>query len=124
VAAYKACWAAPDPADDGCSTADLVTAVDRAVGDKVDVLNVSVAGGSGLDTVQHALLGAAEDDIVVIGAAGNSGQDSYAAHPAPWVTTVGATVGQLPGAHVRVGGRRLEGLGRPSPVSGKAVLAG
>ena len=42
VAAYKACWTAPDPADDGCSTADLVTAVDTAVRDRVDVLNLSV----------------------------------------------------------------------------------
>ena len=44
LAVYKACWTAPDPRDDGCSTADLVTAVDRAVADRVDVLNVSVDG--------------------------------------------------------------------------------
>ena len=30
IAVYKACWTAPDPADDGCATADLVTAIDRA----------------------------------------------------------------------------------------------
>ena len=30
IAVYKACWGAPDPADDGCATADLVTAIDRA----------------------------------------------------------------------------------------------
>ncbi len=45
LAVYKACWSAPDPRDDGCSTADLVTAVDRATRDGVDVLNLSVAGG-------------------------------------------------------------------------------
>ena len=46
IAPYKACWAAPDPADDGCATADLVSAIDRATADGVDVLNVSVAGPS------------------------------------------------------------------------------
>lgn len=124
ISSYKACWAAPDPADDGCSTADLVTAVDRAVGDGVDVLNLSVAGGSGVDTLQHALLGAAEDDIVVVGAAGNSARTSYAAHATPWVTTVGAVAGLLPRATVRLGadGPLLEGTGRPSPVSGRVVL--
>ena len=44
LAVYKACWTAPDPADDGCTTADSVAAVDRAVGDGVDVLNYSVSG--------------------------------------------------------------------------------
>ena len=44
LAVYKACWTTPDPRHDGCSTADLVTAVDRAVTDRVDVLNVSVDG--------------------------------------------------------------------------------
>ncbi len=40
IAVYKACWTAPDPADDGCATADLVTAIDRATRDRVDVLNL------------------------------------------------------------------------------------
>ncbi len=89
VAAYKACWSAPDPQDDGCSTADLVAAVDSATRDGVDVLNLSVTGGSGIDTVERALLGAAEAGIVVVAAAGNDGADGYAGHVSPWVTTVG-----------------------------------
>ena len=74
IAAYKACWAAPDPGDDGCATADLVSAIDRATADGVDVLNLAVAGPPGTDTVERALLGAAEADIVVVGAAGNDGR--------------------------------------------------
>ena len=104
IAAYKACWGAPDPADDGCSTADLVTAVDQAVADGVDVLNLAVAGGTGVDTLQRATLGAAEADIVVIGAAGNTARSAYAAHPAPWVTTVGSTVGRMARGSVRIAG--------------------
>ncbi len=124
IAAYKACWGAPDPADDGCSTADVVSAVDAAVADGVDVLNLALAGGEGIDTLQRALLGAAEADIVVVGAAGNSGGTSYAAHGSPWVTTVGSAVGRLSrGVVTGPGGRTFTGGGRPAAVRGRAVLA-
>ncbi len=113
VAPYKACWAAPDPADDGCSTADLVSAIDQATADGVDVLNVAVAGPTTTDTVERALLGAAEADIVVIGAAGNAGQSAYAAHVSPWVTTVGAARGNtLRGRVSIVGGPDFTGASR------------
>ncbi len=91
VAVYKACWQAPDPAHDGCSTADLVSAIDRATRDGVDVLDLPVAGPDRIDTVERALLGAAEAGIVVVASAGNG--HAYAAHPSPWVTTVGASTG-------------------------------
>jgi minor extracellular serine protease Vpr len=103
LAVYKACWTAPDPDDDGCATADLVTAIDEATADGVDVLNLSVGGTGGFDTVERALLGAAESDIVVVGAAGNSLR-AGAAHPGPWVTTVGATTGSMRRGRVDLGG--------------------
>ncbi|MEJ7834466.1 MAG: S8 family serine peptidase [Nocardioides sp.] len=94
IAAYKACWSAPDPADDGCASADLVAAIDHATRDGVDVLSLSVGGPSdAFDTVERALLGAAEADIVVAASAGNAGDRQYAAHPSPWVTTVGGITG-------------------------------
>ncbi|MBD3944537.1 S8 family serine peptidase [Nocardioides ganghwensis] len=124
IAAYKACWGAPDPTDDGCSTADVVSAVDAAVADGVDVLTLALAGGEGLDTLQVALLGAAEADVVVVGAAGNSGASSYASHAGPWVTTVGAAVGRMSRGRVTLpGGRSWTGGGRPNDVRGTAVLA-
>lgn len=103
LAVYKACWTAPDPVDDGCATADLVTAIDRAVKDGVDVLNLSVGGPAGYDTVERALLGATEGGVVVVAAAGNGGEGSPAAHASPWVTTVGATTGAVPRGRVRLG---------------------
>ena len=110
LAIYKACWTAPDPVDDGCATADLVTAIDRAARDRVDVLNLSVAGPPGFDTVERALLGAAEGDVVVVGAAGNEGKHAYAAHPSPWVLSVGATSGaRLRGEVVLGGGATVVG---------------
>jgi hypothetical protein len=109
LAVYKACWSAPDPRNDGCSTADLVTAVDRAVADRVDVLNISVDGSATIDTVERALLGAAEAGIVVVGAAGNRGAHGYAAHAAPWVTSVGGTTGATRVGTVAGPGLRLSG---------------
>ena len=124
IAAYKACWGAPDPSDDGCSTADVVSAVDAAVADRVDVVNLALAGGDGIDILQRALLGAAEADIVVVGAAGNSAGSAYAAHAAPWVTTVGSAVGRMSRGRVVVpGGPSWTGGGRPVAVQGRAVLA-
>lgn len=124
IATYKACWGAPDPAGDGCSTADVVSAVDAAVGDGVDVLTLALAGGEGVDVLQRALLGAAEADVVVVGASGNSGADAYAAHPAPWVTTVGSAVGRMARGRVALpDGRSWTGGGRPGAVAGRAVLA-
>lgn len=109
LAVYKACWTAPDPADDGCSTADLVSAIDAATADRVDVLNLAVGGPDEFDTVERALLGAAENGVAVVAAAGNS-PDTVAAHPSPWVTTVGAAAGPLRRGEVRLpGGRVLTG---------------
>ena len=100
LAVYKACWTAPDPADDGCSTADLVTAIDRATADGVDVLNLSVGGAAGIDTVERALLGATEGGVLVAAAAGNAGDTGHAAHATPWVTTVGAAAARVSGGEV------------------------
>ncbi len=100
LAVYKACWTAPDPDQDGCSTADVVTAIDRATADGVDVLNLSVAGGSLFDTVDTALLGAAQSGVFVAAAAGNDARSAYAAHPAPWITTVGAVTGPIRGGRI------------------------
>lgn len=123
VAAYKACWSAPDPRDDGCSSADLVAAVDRATSDGVDVLNLSVTGGPTIDTLERALLGAAEAGIVVVAAAGNGGTRRYAGHVAPWVTTVGGLTTSDHTGVVDLGDRTLAGTmtGRV-PVSGTVAL--
>lgn len=130
VAAYKACWSAPDPEDDGCATADLVTAVDRAAADGVDVLNLSVEGAPQVDTVERALLGATESGAVVVAAAGNAGAAGYATHVSPWVTTVGALDNRRNTGAVALGpDRRLVGVMtsprrvRAPAVTGRSVPA-
>ncbi|WP_165821000.1 S8 family serine peptidase [Nocardioides gansuensis] len=113
IATYKSCWAAPDPADDGCATADVVSAIDRATADGVDVLSLAIAGPDRLDTVELALLGAAESDVVVVAAAGNAADTAYAAHGSPWVTTVGSAQGPTRrGVVSAAGGPRLLGASR------------
>ena len=75
LAVYKACWTAPDPPQDGCTTADTVAAVDQAVADGVDVLNYSVSGSDRLDdSVERAFLGAATAGVFVATSAGNGGR--------------------------------------------------
>lgn len=109
LAVYKACWRAPDPVDDGCSTADLVSAVDDATREGVDVLTLAVGGPAGTDVLERALLGATESGVVVVAASGNEGSGA-AAHTSPWVTTVGGTAGDVRrGRVVLPDGRRLSG---------------
>ncbi len=98
IASYKACWAAPDPGDDGCTTADTVAAIDRAVADGVDVISYAVSGTStsGPDAVELAFLNATAAGVFVATSAGNRGPGaSTVGHSSPWVTTVGATTHQL-----------------------------
>jgi len=98
IAAYKVCWSGPDPAvttDDGCSSTDLVAAIDQAVVDGVDVINYSIGGGAATSVVAAtdvAFLGAAAAGVFVSASAGNSGPGaSTLDHAAPWYTTVAAT---------------------------------
>ena len=119
LAVYKACWTAPEPADDGCTTADTVAAVDRAVADGVDVLSYSVSGGSRMDdSVERAFLGAASAGVFVAASAGNDGGRGSVGHVAPWVTTVGASTHHVFRGTVALGdGSRLSG----AMVSDRAV---
>ena len=104
VAVYKACWTAPDPTDDGCTTADTVAAIDRAVADGVDVLNYSVSGADDPgDSVSRAFLGATAAGVFVAAAAGNGGPDEgTVGNTAPWVTTVAASTSRLHQGAVRL----------------------
>ncbi len=94
IASYKACWTAPDPADDGCNTADTVAALDQAVADGVDVISYAVSGPATgeTDSVELAFLNATAAGVFVATSAGNRGPAAGSvAHASPWVTTVGAS---------------------------------
>lgn len=125
VAAYKVCWAGPTPYDDGCSTGDILAAIDAAVHDGVDVINYSIGGGGALTTVSltdQAFLRAAAAGIFVAASAGNDGPEaSTADNAAPWVTTVAASTIPSYEATVRLGdGRALPGGSITVPAGGLA----
>ena len=98
IAAYKVCWSGPDDGattDDGCTTTDMLAAINQAVLDGVDVLNFSIGGGAADTTysaTDDAFLGAAAAGIFVAASAGNSGPGSSTLDNAsPWITTVAAS---------------------------------
>ncbi|NEE04041.1 S8 family serine peptidase [Phytoactinopolyspora halotolerans] len=113
IAAYKACWTAQDPEAGGCFLSDVVAAVDQAVVDNVDILNLSIAGfrDTAADVISLALLSAASADIFVAVSAGNHGPGaSTVAHNNPWVATVAAgTHAGYPGTVELGDGRRFRG---------------
>jgi subtilisin family serine protease len=98
VAAYKACYAGPDPlvsTDDICALSDLLSAINTAVSDGVDVINYSIGGGAAtttLATEDRAFFNAAAAGIFVSASAGNDGPGAATAdHASPWYTTVAAS---------------------------------
>lgn len=94
IAAYKALWGTPDGSASG-STVDLVSAIDDAVADGVDVINYSISGSTTYVVTpdELAFLGAASAGVFVATSAGNEGDagPSTVAHNSPWTTTVAAS---------------------------------
>ncbi|EXC20872.1 Subtilisin-like protease [Morus notabilis] len=89
IAAYKVCWVG------GCFSSDILSAVDRAVADGVNVLSISLGGGVSSyyrDSLSVASFGAMEMGVFVSCSAGNGGPDPISlTNVSPWITTVGAS---------------------------------
>lgn len=89
IAAYKVCWIG------GCFSSDILSAVDRAVADGVDVLSISLGGGVSSyhrDSLSIAAFGAMERGVFVSCSAGNGGPDPVSlTNVSPWITTIGAS---------------------------------
>lgn len=93
IAAYKACWQAPNAPSASCFFSDSAAATDAAVADGVDVINFSVGTAAAFDDPQDiAFLFAADAGVYVARAAGNEGPGpGSTAAGEPWVTSVGAS---------------------------------
>ncbi|KAA8515578.1 hypothetical protein F0562_018811 [Nyssa sinensis] len=93
VATYKVCW--PAILIGGCFDADILKGFDLAIHDGVDVLSVSLGGGSDNyfeDSISIGAFHAVNHGIVVICSAGNSGPaDGTVTNVSPWLITVGAS---------------------------------
>ncbi|PAN28714.1 hypothetical protein PAHAL_5G174000 [Panicum hallii] len=100
LAVYKVCWPIPGPdpnIENTCFEADMLAAMDDAVGDGVDVLSVSI-GSTGApmrfadDGIAVGALHAARRGVVVSCSGGNSGpKPATVSNLAPWMLTVGAS---------------------------------
>ncbi|GKC36431.1 subtilisin-like protease SBT1.3 [Tanacetum coccineum] len=89
IAVYKVCW------KEDCFNSDILSAIDSAVKDGVNVLSISLAAQSSpyhRDDISIATFGAMERGILVSCAAGNYGPDAGSiANVSPWMITVGAS---------------------------------
>ncbi|KAK3447298.1 hypothetical protein EUGRSUZ_A02859 [Eucalyptus grandis] len=89
VAAYKVCWTG------GCFSSDILSAIDQAVADGVNILSISLGGGVSpyyRDSLAIAAFGAMEMGVLVSCSAGNGGPDPVSlTNVSPWITTVGAS---------------------------------
>uniref|UniRef100_A0A7N2MDL2 Peptidase S8/S53 domain-containing protein n=1 Tax=Quercus lobata TaxID=97700 RepID=A0A7N2MDL2_QUELO len=90
VAAYKVCWSV------GCFGSDILAGMDQAISDGMDVLSLSLYGGSALyyrDTITIGAFKGVEKGIFVSCSAGNGGPiRASLANVAPWIMTVGAVL--------------------------------
>ncbi|KAI4376078.1 hypothetical protein MLD38_013872 [Melastoma candidum] len=92
LAIYKVCWATG-----GCSSADLLKAMDDAISDGVDVLSVSLGSSPPIETYVDDTLAigsfhAVAAGISVVCSAGNSGPYAQTVtNTAPWIITVAAS---------------------------------
>ncbi|XP_008776077.1 subtilisin-like protease SBT1.5 [Phoenix dactylifera] len=90
IAAYKVCWAS------GCLVSDVVSALEKAVSDGVDVVSLSIGSSSPapfyyLDPLAVATFRASLRGVFIAASAGNGGPyPGSIANAPPWITTVGA----------------------------------
>ncbi|CAL1375531.1 unnamed protein product [Linum trigynum] len=89
IAMYKVCSA------EGCPGGSILAGIDAAVADGVDVLSLSLGGGSSRfpeDPIAVGAFGAIQKGVFVSCSAGNAGPASASsANEAPWILTVGAS---------------------------------
>ncbi len=95
IAHYKVCWSVPTAPTGTCANVDLIAAVEQAIADGVDVMNLSLGSDNPTlgDPFDLALLNATNAGIYVATSAGNNGsapETVGSPASAPWVTAVAA----------------------------------
>lgn len=115
---YKVCYR------NGCMESDILSAIDRAIKDEVDIIQMSIGGKSTPrfidDGVVHGSLSALRRGISAVASAGNNGPNhTTLSHDAPWVLTVGASsTDRRIRATVKLGnGMELDGESAYQPTS-------
>jgi hypothetical protein len=113
IASYKVCFDDRDEDTGDCFNSSILSAIDDAVTDGVDVINFSISGVTDtvVDPIEIGFEGAAEAGIFVATSAGNNGPgESTVAHNSPWLTTVaGSTHHNFENTVVLGNGRKIRG---------------
>ncbi|KAL6530085.1 hypothetical protein OROMI_028730 [Orobanche minor] len=123
VAAYKVCWIG------GCFSSDILAGMDKAIGDNVNVLSLSLGGNQVNyynDIIAIGAFAAMEKGIFVSCSAGNEGPiRSSLSNVAPWITTIGAgTLDRDFPAYVSLGNGKIYSgvsLYKGNPLPGKLL---
>ncbi|CAL9130059.1 unnamed protein product [Musa textilis] len=107
-----------------CRGSDVLSGIDRAIVDEVDIIQMSLGANSTppfyQDAVVHGSLSALRRGISAVASAGNNGPDHLKlSHDAPWVLTVGASsTDRRIRATVKLGnGMELDGESAYQPTS-------
>ncbi|KAH6683513.1 PA domain-containing protein [Plectosphaerella plurivora] len=89
LAMYKVCWAI------GCTTADILAAMDKAIEDGVNIMSLSLGGDPSFSADDAQIVGsfaAMEKGVFVAMSGGNSGPGAATvSNLAPWTLTVAAS---------------------------------
>ncbi|MEE1622489.1 S8 family serine peptidase [Zafaria sp. J156] len=123
IASYKACWSYADGTA-GCNSLGLVSAIEQAVKDGVDVINYSIGPSGGASTSvgssDLAFLNAVNAGVFVAASAGNSGPGaSTVGNTSPWITTVANSTYANPQSDLVLGdGRTFTGHSLTVPSDG------
>ena len=128
IISYQACFAgsAGDPYS-GCPETAIVSAIEQAAIDNVDVINFSIGGleqDPWTDPIEQAFFNAAKSGIFIAAAAGNNGPEIMSAdHSSPWLTTVAAST---PSSRITYADKTLSNMtggdtAAPASISGRSV---
>ncbi|MCP3868996.1 MAG: S8 family serine peptidase, partial [Gammaproteobacteria bacterium] len=132
IVSYRVCYIGDpnDGEDDGCQSSAIISAIDQAITDGVDVINYSIGGGDFSPWLSgespRAFLNARAAGIFVATSAGNSGPEpGTIGSPAnaPWIVAVGNA------SHDRLMGSLVENLSGgdttpPGVLVGQSIVGG
>ncbi|KAL2330417.1 hypothetical protein Fmac_017998 [Flemingia macrophylla] len=112
LAIYKVCWSSS-----GCADIDILAAFDAAIHDGVDVISISIGGGSPSyveDSISIGAFHAMRKGIITAASAGNDGPNPGSlTNTAPWIVTVAASgIDRAFKSTVQLGnGKNVSGVG-------------
>ncbi|KAK7294974.1 hypothetical protein RJT34_17875 [Clitoria ternatea] len=112
LAIYKVCWSSS-----GCADMDILAGFDAAIHDGVDVISISIGGGSPSyvdDSISLGAFHAMRKSIITVASAGNDGPGmGTVTNTAPWIVTVAASgIDRAFKSTIQLGdGKNVSGIG-------------